>query len=81
MNEGQKFIVQRSEFSVGPMEFKDGGEELTHEVRITALEGGSNANCVTWKLERAVRLELTNTGSAIRRLSRLATRARVSDML
>ena len=21
------------------MEFKDGGEELTHEVRITALEG------------------------------------------
>ena len=27
------------------------------------------------ELERAVRLELTNTGSAIRRLSRLATRA------
>jgi hypothetical protein len=39
MTEGQKFIVQRSEISVGPMEFKDGGEELTHEVRITALEG------------------------------------------
>src|SRR6266849_10833295 len=29
-------------------------------------------------LERAVRLELTNTGFAIRRLSRLATRARIS---
>jgi hypothetical protein len=28
-----------------------------------------------YDLERAVRLELTNTGSAIRRLSRLATRA------
>jgi hypothetical protein len=37
-------MVQRSEFSVGPMEFKGGGEELTHEVRITALEGLCNAN-------------------------------------
>jgi len=31
-----KFKVQ---FSFGEMEFKDGGEELIHEVRITALEG------------------------------------------
>src|SRR6185503_12494833 len=32
---------------------------------------------VTWKLERAVRLELTNTGFAVRSLGRLATRAQI----
>src|SRR2546425_6147845 len=39
-------------------------------VQPPATAGGSDE-----KLERAVRLELTNTGFAIRRLSRLATRA------
>jgi hypothetical protein len=40
MNDEQNssFSVPNSALAV-EMEFKDGGEELTHEVRITALEG------------------------------------------
>ncbi len=40
MNDEQNssFSIPNSAFAVG-MEFKDGGEELTHEVRVTALEG------------------------------------------
>ena len=51
-----------SAFIVGlrKMEFKSGGEELTREVRITALEGlATGRNACLYKLERAVRLELT----------------------